>query len=94
MMFRGREQSHREIGYATFRAIIEELGQRVKIERPPSMEGRHMVMILSALKGALDDLDAIKVRAPTAPPATPAPIVAPVVPPPAPVEVPNSPSPA
>ena len=57
MVFRGREQSHREIGFATFRAILEEFAQKVKIERPPSMEGRHMVMILSGLKGAFDAVD-------------------------------------
>jgi translation initiation factor IF-3 len=57
MVFRGREQSHREIGFATFRAILEEFAQRVKVERPPSMEGRNMVMILSAQKGVFDSVD-------------------------------------
>ena len=55
MVFRGREQAHREIGFGIFRAIMEEFGLRVKVERPPSMEGRLMVMILSPVKGAFDD---------------------------------------
>jgi translation initiation factor IF-3 len=55
MVFRGREQSHRDIGFSIFRAILEDFGQRVKIERPPSMEGRLMVMILSSTKGAFDE---------------------------------------
>jgi len=59
MVFRGREQSHREIGFGIFRSIIELFGQRVKIERPPSMDGRHMIMIMSPVKGAFgEDLDA------------------------------------
>lgn len=62
MVFRGREQSHREIGFATFRSIIEEFGQRVKIERPPSMEGRNMVMILTSQKGAFDAVDTSDVK--------------------------------
>ncbi len=67
MVFRGREQFHREIGFAAFREVIEEYGQRVKVERPPSMEGRHMVMILSAVKGGFDDVQATKVPEDTDP---------------------------
>lgn len=55
MQFRGREQAHREIGYATFRSIMEELGARVKVERTPLVEGRNMIMIVSPVKGAFDD---------------------------------------
>lgn len=54
MQFRGREQAHREIGYATFRSIIEELGARVKVERTPLVEGRNMFMIVAPVKGAFD----------------------------------------
>ncbi len=59
MVFRGREQHHREIGFGIFRQLIEAFGTRTKIERPPGMEGRHMIMILSALKGALDGIDMV-----------------------------------
>jgi translation initiation factor IF-3 len=57
MVFRGREHSHREIGHKTFRSIAEEFGERVKVERLPSMEGRRMVMILAPVKGAFDDVE-------------------------------------
>jgi translation initiation factor IF-3 len=52
MVFRGRERLRREIALDVFRALLDELGQRVKVERPPSMDGRHMVMVLSAVKDA------------------------------------------
>lgn len=55
MVFRGREQAHRDIGFQAFRSIMEEFGQRVKVERAPSIEGRHMIMILSPVKGAFDN---------------------------------------
>lgn len=56
MKFRGRERSHREIGYETFRDILGFFGPSVKIERPPSMEGRDMIMIVSPIKGAIDKI--------------------------------------
>jgi translation initiation factor IF-3 len=52
MVFRGREQAHRDIGFSFFREITELFGQRVKVERSPSIEGRLMVMIVSPAKGA------------------------------------------
>lgn len=55
MVFRGREQSHREIGYQIFKSILEDFGERVKIERSPSMEGRRMVMVVSPNKGAFSE---------------------------------------
>jgi translation initiation factor IF-3 len=55
MVFRGREQSHREIGYEIFKSILDEFGERVKVERAPSMEGRRMVMIVSPNKGAFSE---------------------------------------
>lgn len=57
MMFRGRERAHREIGIDIFRGIIAEFGEGVKVERPPSMDGRHMVMILAPVKGAFEDAE-------------------------------------
>lgn len=47
MQFRGRERSHREIGLETFREILAEFGDHVKVDRPPSMEGKNMIMIVS-----------------------------------------------
>ncbi len=56
MVFRGRERYRREVAFAIFRSIVEDFGNRVKIERPPSMEGRNMVMVMAAIPGALDDI--------------------------------------
>lgn len=54
MVFRGRERAHREIGFETFNAIISELQEFVKVERPPIMDGRDMIMVLAPNKAALD----------------------------------------
>lgn len=54
MVFRGRERAHREIGFETFNSIITELADLVKVERPPVMDGRDMIMILAPNKAALD----------------------------------------
>ncbi|NLG43966.1 MAG: translation initiation factor IF-3 [Phycisphaerae bacterium] len=52
MRFRGRERAHREIAFSSLREIADQLGEKVKVERPPSMDGRNMIMILSPVKGA------------------------------------------
>ncbi len=54
MVFRGRERAHREIGFETFNGIITELLEFVKVERPPIMDGRDMIMVLAPNKAALD----------------------------------------
>ena len=53
MLFRGRERFHREIAHEIFNEMITELGDYAKLERPPSMEGRRMTMIVSATKKAI-----------------------------------------
>jgi translation initiation factor IF-3 len=58
MRFRGRERAHRDIAFATLREIADSLGDRVKVERPPSMDGRNMIMVLSPVKGAWGEDDA------------------------------------
>jgi len=50
MIFRGRERFHQELGKEIFDAIIDQLGNRVKVERPPRNEGRRMLMILAPAK--------------------------------------------
>jgi translation initiation factor IF-3 len=98
MVFRGRERLRREVALEVFRSIVEEFGARVKVERPPSMDGRHMVMIMSAAKDAFDDLDkpakagakaAANAEERPAAPAAPAPSPTqepPAIPPPSPSE--------
>ena len=56
MQFRGRERFHREIAFDIFKSILDEFGERVKVDRRPSMEGRHMITILVPVKGAFDDV--------------------------------------
>lgn len=47
MLFRGRERFHQDRGIVIFQAIIDQLGEAVKVERPPRTEGRRMTMVLS-----------------------------------------------
>ncbi len=56
MQFRGRERAHRDVALAIFQNILGELGDLVKIERPPSMDGRHMITILAPNKAAFEKL--------------------------------------
>ncbi len=46
--FRGREMAHRDLGLKILQRIIEELGEKVIIEKPPTMEGNQMAVILTA----------------------------------------------
>jgi translation initiation factor IF-3 len=50
MLFRGRERVHRERATQIFRSILDELGETVKVERHPAMEGRRMTMVMSPAK--------------------------------------------
>ena len=50
MLFRGRERAHQDVGLAIFRDIVEQLGEQVKLERPPRLEGRRMTMVLAPAK--------------------------------------------
>lgn len=56
ILFRGRERFHREIGFQILKGIAEDFGEKVKTERPPSMDGRKLIMILAPVKGAFEDL--------------------------------------
>lgn len=47
MLFRGRERFLREIANEAFSEITKALGEAAKIERPPSMDGKRMVMIVA-----------------------------------------------
>jgi len=47
MRFRGREMSRKEVGQRIFDRIRAELGEEIKIEREPKMEGMQMIMIIS-----------------------------------------------
>lgn len=50
MLFRGRERVHRGRATDIFQGILNELGETVKVERYPAMEGRRMTMVVSPVK--------------------------------------------
>ncbi len=50
MLFRGRERFHKEVGHEIFKGIITELGETVKVERPPRGEGNKLIMVVSPAK--------------------------------------------
>ncbi|RMF73666.1 MAG: translation initiation factor IF-3 [Planctomycetota bacterium] len=56
MQFRGRERAHREVAIDIFNGILAEIGPLVKVERPPSMDGRHMIMIVAPNKPEFEKL--------------------------------------
>ncbi|SKA07972.1 bacterial translation initiation factor 3 (bIF-3) [Selenihalanaerobacter shriftii] len=45
--FRGREITHKELGYDLMEDFYAELGDKAKMESKPNMEGRNMIMILT-----------------------------------------------
>ncbi len=47
LRFRGRELAHQEVGRAVLERVQSELGEAVKVEQFPKMEGRQMVMVMS-----------------------------------------------
>ena len=48
--FRGREMAHREIGMELLKRIEKDLEELATVEQFPKMEGRQMIMVLSAIK--------------------------------------------
>jgi len=50
MLFRGRENIHREIGIAMFEEISQRFEEIAKIEQPPKSLGRRMIMVLTPIK--------------------------------------------
>ncbi len=47
VMFRGREMSHQEIGREVLDRALDSLKEVAVVERPPSMEGRFLSVILT-----------------------------------------------
>ena len=48
MLFRGPEMRHVELGKKVMESVIELLSDLIKVEKPPTLQGRRMVMILSS----------------------------------------------
>ena len=49
MRFKGRELGRQELGAKVLERLVSEVADIAKVEIPPKMEGRQMVMILMAL---------------------------------------------
>ena len=47
VMFRGREITHPELGMMLLKSVAEELTEEALLERPPTMEGRFLAMVLA-----------------------------------------------
>jgi translation initiation factor IF-3 len=47
LRFRGREMVHQELGVRVLDRVREELGEEIKIEQFPKMEGRQLVMVMA-----------------------------------------------
>jgi len=52
VIFRGRELAHTENGWKLLKRLVEILKEKVAIDKPPAMEGKRMIMILSPSKRA------------------------------------------
>ncbi len=48
LWFKGREIVHRDKGHELFQKVLESLGDVAKIDAEPKMEGKQIIMILSA----------------------------------------------
>ena len=46
MRFKGRQMAHQEIGMEILKRVIDDMGEEVKVELPPKLEGRQMLMVL------------------------------------------------
>ena len=51
VMFRGREIVHPELGLRLLERMTDSLKEVASVEKPPSIEGKRMIMILSLLAG-------------------------------------------
>ncbi len=50
MRFRGREMAHTELGRKLLDRVVADLAEHGQVEQFPLMEGRQMVMVISAKK--------------------------------------------
>ena len=47
LRFRGREMAHQDLGKQLLGKVQEDLGEKVKVEAYPKLEGRQMIMVLA-----------------------------------------------
>ena len=67
VVFRGREMQHQQEGRRVLDSVLEKLGDAAKVERPPTMDGKKMTVLLMPNKTAT------KTKAQTKPVAKPTP---------------------
>lgn len=46
MRFKGRQMTHQEIGMEILKRVVDDLGEEIKVELQPKLEGRQMIMVL------------------------------------------------
>ena len=51
VMFRGREIVHSELGLRLMQRMMEALKDEAVVDKPPSLDGKRMIMILSPVSG-------------------------------------------
>ncbi len=49
LQFKGRENAHKDLGFAALNRIIEDLKSMAQVDQPPRLNGRAVAMILSPL---------------------------------------------
>lgn len=47
LRFRGREMSHQELGMKLMQQVKADMGEAIKVENEPRLEGRQMVMVIA-----------------------------------------------
>jgi translation initiation factor IF-3 len=52
VLFRGREMQHQEEGRRVLDAVLAQLAEVGKVERPPTMDGKRMTALVMPTKGA------------------------------------------
>lgn len=62
IMFRGREMVHPEIGHEVLQRALERLKDVATVEKPPSMEGRFLSVILTPSKKGAPEKPAAEVK--------------------------------
>lgn len=50
LRFRGREMAHQELGLSVLTKVREQLGDKIKVEHEPKMEGRQAIMVVAPSK--------------------------------------------
>jgi translation initiation factor IF-3 len=69
VLFRGREMQHQEEGRRVLDMVLEKLALVGKVERPPSMDGRKMTVLLMPIKARAKATAQSKPPKPPEPPA-------------------------